>query len=320
MLSEDELRQRRRIWVSGTAALLLLAAAGVAWVPLHIPRDIRARTVAALESAGLDPRTAVAVDGRTVILSGEVPDAYIRARMRAIAGSVRGVRTVLDHLSVAPLEAEPIRPARRVFHPPPPEPAPTTDHFPKPAIESTSPTPGRGETPAVSVPDPLIVPAAPPSVPSNPVLPDPVPTPLPRPAAEKSSSPREITLAPTAAAATTPRPAAVQPQLPRLHFEFDSTRLTPASVPRLREIMEALQQWPEAKIELGGHTDAVGRRPYNQNLSLRRARAVVDWLVSAGIDGARLQTRGYGDSRPLADNHSRKGRAMNRRVELVVIK
>jgi outer membrane protein OmpA-like peptidoglycan-associated protein len=262
----------------------------------------------------------VAVDGRTVILSGEVPDAYIRARMRAIAGSVRGVRTVRDHLSVAPLEAEPIRPAGRVFQPPPPEPAAPADHLPEPAAESTSSTSARGEPPTVSAPDPPIVPAAPTFSPSNPALTDPVPAPLPRPPAEESSSPREITLAPTAAAATTPGPAAVQSQLPRLHFEFDSTRLTPASVPRLREIVEALQQWPQAKIELGGHTDALGRSAYNQTLSLRRARTVADWLVSAGIDGARLQMRGYGDRRPLTDNHSRKGRAMNRRVELTVIR
>jgi outer membrane protein OmpA-like peptidoglycan-associated protein len=320
MLSEDELRQRRRIWILGTAALLLLAAASVAWVLLHIPGDIHARTVAALQTAGLDPRTAVAVDGRTVILSGEVPDAYIRARMRAIAGSVRGVRTVLDHLSVAPLEAERFQPAGRVFHTPPPAPAATTDPFLEPAAESTSPTSATGEPPTDSRSDPPIVPAAPPSAPSNPALPDPVPAPLPRPTKEKSSSPREIALAPAVAVATTPRPAAVSAPLPRLHFDFDSTRLTPASVPRLRELVEALQQRPEAKIELGGHTDAVGRRSYNQTLSLRRARAVADWLVSAGIDGARLQTRGYGDSRPLTDNHSRKGRAMNRRVELIVVR
>jgi OOP family OmpA-OmpF porin len=249
-----------------------------------------------------------------------VPDAYIRARMRAIAGSVRGVRTVLDHLSVAPLEAGLIQPAGRLFHPPPPEPAPAADHFPEPATESTSPT-AAGEEPSTgSVPDPPIVPAAPPSGSSNPALPEPAPEPPPRPPAEKPPSPQEIAPAPTAAAATTASPAAEQRQLPQLHFEFDSTRLAPASVPRLREIVEALQERPEAKIELGGHTDAVGRRSYNQALSLRRARAVADWLVSAGIDRARLQTRGYGDSRPLTDNHSRKGRAMNRRVELIVVR
>ena len=75
MLSEDDRRTQRRIWLAGTAALLALAAACAGWVALRVPRDIADRTLAALQAAGLDPRAELSVDGRTVTLSGEVPDA-----------------------------------------------------------------------------------------------------------------------------------------------------------------------------------------------------------------------------------------------------
>jgi OOP family OmpA-OmpF porin len=120
-----------------------------------------------------------------------------------------------------------------------------------------------------------------------------------------------------------PEPASQPPParlpLPLLHFAFGSTRLTPESELQLREIVEALRNRSEVRVELAGHADSVGPKSLNQRLSLQRARAVADRLVAAGIDGARLQTSGYRDSRPLTDNHSRKGRAMNRRVELILI-
>lgn len=126
MLSEDDRRTQRRIWLAGTAALLALAAACAGWVALRIPRDIADRTLAALQAAGLDPRAELSVDGRTVTLSGEVPDAYTRARMRAIAGAVRGVRAVRDQLAVAPLQTEPAPSPQTA--PPPPTAAPKRVH------------------------------------------------------------------------------------------------------------------------------------------------------------------------------------------------
>ena len=108
-------------------------------------------------------------------------------------------------------------------------------------------------------------------------------------------------------------------QLPLLHFAFGGTRLTPESEQRLKQIVEALRSRPEVRVELAGHTDSVGPKSLNRRLSLQRARAVADRLAAAGIDGARLQTSGHCDRRPLMDNHTRKGRAMNRRVELILI-
>jgi outer membrane protein OmpA-like peptidoglycan-associated protein len=312
MLSEDDRRKRRRIWLSGTAALLVVAAVGVVRVVQHIPGDIAARTVAALETAGLDPRVTVSVEGRTVILSGQVPDPYTRARMRAIAGSIRGVGSVRDHLAVAPLPAEILQPAERAPHPAPPEKSPSSARPPDAPAASAPPAEVRTEAIALATPDPPPVAAAAEAMPVRPVLAPPAPGALSQPPSETPPPHQGAPPAPSA-----PEPTGAP--LPLLHFEFDSTRLTPDSEPRLQAIVETLHKWPDLRIEVAGHSDAVGSRSYNQRLSLRRARAVADRLVSAGIDGARLQVRGYRESRPLVDNHSRKGRAMNRRVELILI-
>jgi OOP family OmpA-OmpF porin len=102
-----------------------------------------------------------------------------------------------------------------------------------------------------------------------------------------------------------------------LRFGFNSARLTAESESLLREIADALNRRPETRLLIAGHADGTGAKGYNQRLSARRAEAAARWLVSAGIDPARLQTRGYGETRPRADNLTRKGRALNRRVEFI---
>jgi outer membrane protein OmpA-like peptidoglycan-associated protein len=93
--------KRRRIWRIGLSALCLVGAVGAFWAAQHVSRDIHARALAALETAGLDPRICLAVDGRTLVLAGEVSGALERARTTAVAGSVRGVREVIDRLTIA---------------------------------------------------------------------------------------------------------------------------------------------------------------------------------------------------------------------------
>jgi outer membrane protein OmpA-like peptidoglycan-associated protein len=73
-------------------------------------------------------------------------------------------------------------------------------------------------------------------------------------------------------------------------------------------------------IQINGHTDSRGTDAYNQELSERRARAVVDYLVQNGIDPGRATSRGFGSTRPVADNQTEAGRQLNRRVEFVVVK
>ncbi len=309
-LSEDDRRNRRRIWLSGTAALLAVAAAGVVWAVRHVPGDIAGRTLAALQTAGLDPRAGVTVAGRTVVLSGEVPDAYTRARMRAIAGSIRGVREVYDQLTVAPLLAQPLPPAAPAVQ--------TAETEPSPAAVREAPQEIQTEAIMASPPDPPPDAAAAEPVPAFSTPPAAIyaargQTPADKPSAPPESPPVRSEPEPA------PSPPPARLQLPLLRFAFGSTRLTAESEPQLRVIVEELRNRPEVRVELAGHADSVGPKSLNQRLSQQRARTVANRLVAAGIDGARLQTSGHCDSRPLMDNHTRKGRAMNRRVELILI-
>jgi outer membrane protein OmpA-like peptidoglycan-associated protein len=83
-----------------------------------------------------------------------------------------------------------------------------------------------------------------------------------------------------------------------------------------RETLDRLAPcWRGGRFEIEGHTDSSGTDAVNQPLSERRARAVVDHLVAGGIDASALRARGYGSSRPVADNTTPEGRARNRRVE-----
>ena len=76
---------------------------------------------------------------------------------------------------------------------------------------------------------------------------------------------------------------------------------------------------PNIKVQISGHTDNTGTDEYNMQLSLDRAKAVADYLISKGIDAKRLTWRGYGASKPVADNTTEEGRAMNRRTEFTVV-
>jgi OOP family OmpA-OmpF porin len=103
-----------------------------------------------------------------------------------------------------------------------------------------------------------------------------------------------------------------------VEFDFDKSTLRPESQQTLNEATEVLKQYPDVRVEVAGHTDSIGTEAYNQGLSDRRAKAVFDYLVANGIDSGRLNSRGYGELSPIADNATREGRQRNRRVELVV--
>lgn len=97
-------------------------------------------------------------------------------------------------------------------------------------------------------------------------------------------------------------------------FDFDSDRLRGESTPTLNELVGALERNPELSVVIEGHTDGQGEADYNQDLSERRALSLVNYLVAQGIDEARLQAVGRGESVPLADNDTEAGRQQNRRV------
>jgi OmpA-OmpF porin, OOP family len=102
------------------------------------------------------------------------------------------------------------------------------------------------------------------------------------------------------------------------HFDFDKATLRPAAITRLEHAIQIMNESPELRVSVEGHTDNVGSDAYNEGLSVRRAKAVFDYLVRQGIDGSRLTSVGYGESRPAATNDTNEGRAQNRRVDLVV--
>jgi outer membrane protein OmpA-like peptidoglycan-associated protein len=95
-------------------------------------------------------------------------------------------------------------------------------------------------------------------------------------------------------------------------FATDSAELTPEGRATLDRLARC---WSHGRFEIEGHTDNTRTDEINQPLSERRAQAVVDELVKDGIDASSLSAKGYGSSRPVADNTTPEGRAHNRRVE-----
>lgn len=100
-----------------------------------------------------------------------------------------------------------------------------------------------------------------------------------------------------------------------VNFGFDSTRVEEKYFADLGELAAFLRRFEDVYVDIEGHTDSTGPEDYNQQLSERRAQAVVDLLVNEhGIPRQRLEAKGFGESRPVADNGTREGRAENRRV------
>lgn len=99
-------------------------------------------------------------------------------------------------------------------------------------------------------------------------------------------------------------------------FEFDRSEIRPAFYPELDAIAAELQNYPDATINVAGHTDSIGTEQYNEGLSMRRAEAVANYLENAGISRDRMIVEGFGETQPVASNDNPEGRAENRRVEV----
>lgn len=104
-----------------------------------------------------------------------------------------------------------------------------------------------------------------------------------------------------------------------INFETGKDSIRPDSRLVLKRAQEILAKYPSIRIEISGHTDNRGRKSFNQELSQRRADSVKRYLVDAGIEVGRIETRGAGMSEPIADNATRDGRAKNRRIEFKVL-
>ncbi|MCF6444189.1 OmpA family protein [Nereida sp. MMG025] len=101
-------------------------------------------------------------------------------------------------------------------------------------------------------------------------------------------------------------------------FAVDSAAVRPDLQNDLRALANNLRRYPDSTIDVLGHTDDTGDAGYNQNLSTRRAQAVADVLINAGVESFRLRSIGRGESVPIATNLSPEGRAKNRRVEFII--
>jgi outer membrane protein OmpA-like peptidoglycan-associated protein len=104
-----------------------------------------------------------------------------------------------------------------------------------------------------------------------------------------------------------------------IKFDVGKATIKPESMGVINSICQLMKEHSELKFSVEGHTDSDGDVASNQTLSEKRARAVADQLISMGIDPSRLQSKGWGESKPLSDNSTAEGKANNRRVEFIKI-
>jgi OmpA-OmpF porin, OOP family len=106
----------------------------------------------------------------------------------------------------------------------------------------------------------------------------------------------------------------------QVKFRTDSAEILSESDAILSAVRKILMNHPEIKrVDVEGHTDNRGTAAHNQDLSVRRAAAVVEWLVARDVDKARLTSHGYGQTRPIDTNTTDAGRQNNRRVEFHIL-
>jgi OOP family OmpA-OmpF porin len=105
-----------------------------------------------------------------------------------------------------------------------------------------------------------------------------------------------------------------------IQFDYNSAVLRTSGIQYLDRIAEEMKKDQMARFILNGHASSEGTESHNMQLSIDRANSVKQYLVNAGIDGSRLQTRGYGAKKPIASNKNNKGRERNRRVEVKLIR
>lgn len=103
-------------------------------------------------------------------------------------------------------------------------------------------------------------------------------------------------------------------------FNTNSSVITERAKESIRELVKTINKYGQPNVQIQGHTDATGTAEYNKWLSDKRAVSVKTFVTSAGVSADRIQTMGYGDTKPVAPNNTPEGRAKNRRVEVIIIK
>ncbi|MDX1479436.1 MAG: OmpA family protein [Saprospiraceae bacterium] len=108
-------------------------------------------------------------------------------------------------------------------------------------------------------------------------------------------------------------------RMERVQFDADSSRITPESIPTLRELQHFLEDNPSVMVEIGGHTNGLPEHDYCDRLSTARAKAIADWIIARGIEAGRITYKGYGKRQPIATNATPEGRRQNQRVEVRMV-
>ncbi len=175
-----------------------------------------------------------------------------------------------------------------------------------------APTPPPVAPPPAPAPPPVtrVEPPMPPPVPPAPAPPAPAPAPpAPAPAPK-----------PTPAPAPPPAPPKAPLVLDPVYFDPNKSNISPIAAKALDRNGVLLKENPGVRVEIGGHTDASGSEKANQKISEKRALSVKKYLMDKfGISENRLVTKGYGSTRPIADNKTEDGRSKNRRVEFKIL-
>ena len=104
-----------------------------------------------------------------------------------------------------------------------------------------------------------------------------------------------------------------------IEYMLGSANLEPSSIGTLDKMLIMMKENPRISIEIAGHTDSTGSKELNLKLSKLRAESVANWLIRNGILSKRIITKGYGDTKPVADNRTEDGRRKNRRTEVLII-
>ncbi|RYU90893.1 OmpA family protein [Mucilaginibacter terrigena] len=120
---------------------------------------------------------------------------------------------------------------------------------------------------------------------------------------------------------TPPPPPPAAPEKPdynfkNIQFEFNSGILKTDAYPALDKAAAEMKKDPSVKFVLNGNSSAEGTDEHNMSLSVERANAVKTYLVNTGVNGANLEVKGYGESKPITSNATEEGRVLNRRVEI----
>ena len=138
--------------------------------------------------------------------------------------------------------------------------------------------------------------------------PPPPPTPPPTPPTPPTPPP------------PTPAPKVIDKMTLKLNFDFDKADIKKDDEAKLERAIDFIKKYPEANVSLEGHTDSIGTDEYNQKLSERRAASVKNYLIKKGaIDKRKITSTSYGESKPVASNNTKEGRAENRRVEVLIL-